>query len=136
MVDCIYFDFDIYINNWVILDCLLFKNLFNEFSSMLFFFWVLFRLWFLWPDDTLKNKRCRNKCGCLGGCRFFGGTVTGLDFFKLEELTPSSSSAFSSISAESDMYYGQSLLQPGEWIITKEIPKTVDGNKNVSYVWS
>lgn len=94
----------------------------------LFLFWVLCRLWFLWPDDTLKNKRCRNKCGCLGGCRFFGGTVTGLDFFKLEELTPSSSSAFSSTSAESDMYYGQSLLQPGEWIITKEIPKIVDGN--------
>ncbi|XP_014640029.1 PREDICTED: uncharacterized protein KIAA1109 homolog isoform X2 [Ceratotherium simum simum] len=88
------------------------------------------RLWFLWPDDTLKNKRCRNKCGCLGGCRFFGGTVTGLDFFKLEELTPSSSSAFSSTSAESDMYYGQSLLHPGEWIITKEIPKIVDGNVN------
>ncbi|KAJ8780452.1 hypothetical protein J1605_011716 [Eschrichtius robustus] len=88
------------------------------------------RLWFLWPDDTLKNKRCRNKCGCLGGCRFFGGTVTGLDFFRLEELTPSSSSAFSSTSAESDMYYGQSLLQPGEWIITKEVPKIVDGNVN------
>lgn len=94
----------------------------------LFHFGLLFRLWFLWPDDTLKNKRCRNKCGCLGGCRFFGGTVTGLDFFKLEELTPSSSSAFSSTSAESDMYYGQSLLQPGEWIITKEVPKIVDGN--------
>ncbi|KAH0511099.1 hypothetical protein LTLLF_152015 [Microtus ochrogaster] len=62
--------------------------------------------------------------------RFFGGTVTGLDFFKLEELTPSSSSAFSNITAESDMYYGQSLLHPGEWIITKEIPKTVDGNVN------
>lgn len=27
------------------------------------------------------------------------------------------------------MYYGQSLLQPGEWIITKEIPKIIDGNK-------
>ncbi|KAK2498556.1 hypothetical protein MC885_009049 [Smutsia gigantea] len=88
------------------------------------------RLWFLWPDDALKKKRFRNKCGCLGGCRFFGGTVTGLDFFKLEELTPSSSSAFSSTSAESDMYYGQSLLQPGEWIIMKEIPKIVDGNVN------
>ncbi len=50
----------------------------------------------------------------------------GLDFFKLEELTPSSSSAFSSSSTESDMSYGQSLLQPGEWIITKETPK-VDG---------
>lgn len=34
------------------------------------------------------------------------------------------------------MYYGQSLLQPGEWIITKEIPKTVDGNKNVLFIWS
>ncbi|CAH2300868.1 Hypothetical predicted protein [Pelobates cultripes] len=87
------------------------------------------RLWFLWPDDAVKNKRSRNKCGCLGGCRFFGGTATGLDFFRLEELTPSSSSAFSNISAESDMFYGQSLLQPSEWIITKEAPK-VEGKNN------
>ncbi|KAM7167896.1 bridge-like lipid transfer protein family member 1 isoform 1-T3 [Macrochelys suwanniensis] len=88
------------------------------------------RLWFLWPDDNVKNKRSKNKCGCLGGCRFFGGTVTGLDFFKLEEMTPSSSSAFSSTSAESDMFYGQSLLQPGEWIITKEMPKIIDSKTN------
>ncbi|XP_054419437.1 bridge-like lipid transfer protein family member 1 isoform X3 [Pteronotus mesoamericanus] len=85
------------------------------------------RLWFLWPEDPLRSKRCRHRCGCLGGCRFFGGTAAGLDFFKLEELTPSSSSAFSSASAESDMYYGQSLLQPGEWIITKEAPKAAEG---------
>ncbi|XP_078796524.1 bridge-like lipid transfer protein family member 1 isoform X8 [Oryzias latipes] len=85
------------------------------------------RLWFLWPEDaSVRNKRGRNRCGCLGGCRFFGGTNMGLDFFKLEELTPSSSSAVSSSSTESDMCYGQSLLQPGEWIITKETPK-VDG---------
>ncbi|XP_014897189.1 bridge-like lipid transfer protein family member 1 [Poecilia latipinna] len=85
------------------------------------------RLWFLWPDDaSLRGKRSRNRCGCLGGCRFFGGTNMGLDFFRLEELTPSSSSAFSSSSAESDMSYGQSLLQPTEWIVTKETPK-VDG---------
>lgn len=50
----------------------------------------------------------------------------GLDYFKLEELTPSSSSAFSSSSVELDMCYGQSLLQPGEWVIIKETPK-VDG---------
>ncbi|XP_036372850.1 transmembrane protein KIAA1109 homolog isoform X4 [Megalops cyprinoides] len=87
------------------------------------------RLWFLWPEDVLRNKRSRNKCGCLGGCRFFGGTNTGLDFFRLEEITPSSSSAFSSSSAESDMCYGQSLLQPGEWIITKEPPKLADVSK-------
>lgn len=88
---------------------------------------LVLRLWFLWPEEAgIRNKRSRNRCGCLGGCRFFGGTNMGLDFFKLEELTPSSSSAFSSSSTESDMSYGQSLLQPGEWIITKETPK-VDG---------
>ncbi|XP_053317388.1 bridge-like lipid transfer protein family member 1 [Spea bombifrons] len=90
------------------------------------------RLWFLWPDDALKNKRSRNKCGCLGGCRFFGGTATGLDFFRLEELTPSSSSAFSTTSSESDMFYGQSLLQPSEWIITKDAPKAGEGKANGS----
>ncbi|XP_056152226.1 bridge-like lipid transfer protein family member 1 [Lampris incognitus] len=85
------------------------------------------RLWFLWPEEPgARNKRSRNRCGCLGGCRFFGGTNVGLDFFKLEEMTPSSSSAFSCSSADSDMCYGQSLLQPGEWIITKETPKLVD----------
>ncbi|KAG9339853.1 hypothetical protein JZ751_022356 [Albula glossodonta] len=88
------------------------------------------RLWFLWPEEVCRNKRSRNKCGCLGGCRFFGGTTTGLDFFRLEEITPSSSSAFSSSSAESDMCYGQSLLQPGEWIVTKETPKLADGKCN------
>lgn len=85
------------------------------------------RLWFLWPDDAVKNKRSRNKCGCLGGCRFFGGIATGIDFFRLEELTPSSSSAFSNTSTESDMFFGQSLLHPNEWIITKEVPKAGDG---------
>nr|XP_033794435.1 transmembrane protein KIAA1109 homolog isoform X3 [Geotrypetes seraphini] len=88
------------------------------------------RLWFLWPEDNVKNKRSKNKCGCLGGCRFFGGTATGLDFFRLDELTPSSSSAFSNGSVDSDMFYGQSLLQPGEWIITKEVPKIVEGKMN------
>ncbi|RXM98120.1 hypothetical protein EOD39_13560 [Acipenser ruthenus] len=88
------------------------------------------RLWFLWPEDVVRNKRSRNRCGCLGGCRFFGGTAAGLDFFKLDEMTPSSSSAFSSCSADSDMCYGQSLLQPAEWIIIKEAPKHPEGKPN------
>ncbi|XP_062852110.1 bridge-like lipid transfer protein family member 1 isoform X3 [Trichomycterus rosablanca] len=79
------------------------------------------RLWFLWPEETYK--RSRNRCGCLGGCRFFGGSTGSLDFFRLDEMTPSSSSAFSTVNAEIDMSYGQSLLQPGEWIVTKEPPK-------------
>lgn len=92
------------------------------------------RLWFLWPDETGHNKRSRNKCGCLGGCRFYGGTNTGLDFFHLEEMTPSCSLAFSSSSVESDMCYGQSLLQPGEWIVTKETPKLSNGTSVSMYL--
>lgn len=87
---------------------------------------VSVRLWFLWPEE--KYKRSRNRCGCLGGCRFFGGSLGGLDFFRLEEIMPSSSSAFSGVTAESDMSYGQSILHPGEWIVTKETPKISDGN--------
>ncbi|XP_075472009.1 bridge-like lipid transfer protein family member 1 isoform X4 [Ascaphus truei] len=90
------------------------------------------RLWFLWPDETVKNKRSKNKCGCLGGCRFFGGTSTGLDFFKLEDLTPSSSSVISNTSVESEMFYGQSLLQPSEWIITKDVAKVSEGKTHGS----
>lgn len=91
---------------------------------------LLSRLWFLWPDE--KFKRSRNRCGCLGGCRFFAGSSAGLDFFRLEEITPSSSSAFSCTSGESDMCYGQSLLQPGELIVTKETPKLSEG-KNINH---
>ncbi|XP_067849369.1 bridge-like lipid transfer protein family member 1 isoform X3 [Heptranchias perlo] len=88
------------------------------------------RLWFLWPDDDVKNKRGKNKCGCLSGCKFYAGNASGLDFFKLDEMTPSTSSAFSTINTESDMFYGQSLLQPNEWIITKDVSKTADGKTN------
>ncbi|XP_032872772.1 transmembrane protein KIAA1109 homolog isoform X2 [Amblyraja radiata] len=88
------------------------------------------RLWFLWSDDDITNKQGRNKCGCLGGCKFFAGTCSGLEFFKLDEMTPSTSSAHSTMNADLEMFYGQSLLQPNEWIITKDTSKTIDGKTN------
>lgn len=36
------------------------------------------RLWFLWPD---LNKAV-DKCGCTGGCAFFGNNRNGERFFK------------------------------------------------------
>lgn len=100
---------------------------------MVRFLWLMLRilccrLWFLWSDDDITNKQGRNKCGCLGGCKFFAGTCSGLEFFKLDEMTPSTSSAHSTMNAELEMFYGQSLLQPNEWIITKDTSKTIDGN--------
>lgn len=37
------------------------------------------RLWFLWPRESgVKATRC----GCIGGCAFFGNNRNGLRFFK------------------------------------------------------
>jgi hypothetical protein len=44
------------------------------------------RLWFLWNVDkdtpgTAANKPV-GKCGCIGGCLFFGQNMNGPRFFK------------------------------------------------------
>ena len=39
------------------------------------------RLWFLWsPDGT--NTKAVGRCGCIGGCAFFGSNQNGAKFFK------------------------------------------------------
>lgn len=38
------------------------------------------RLWFLWTNDKTSNST--GKCGCIGGCVFFGKNKNGKRFFK------------------------------------------------------
>lgn len=38
------------------------------------------RLWFLWPSDS--RSLVTGKCGCVGGCAFFGRNLNGQRFFK------------------------------------------------------
>lgn len=38
------------------------------------------RLWFLWPSDS--RSLVTGKCGCVGGCAFFGRNRNGQRFFK------------------------------------------------------
>lgn len=38
------------------------------------------RLWFLWTND--KTSKTVGKCGCIGGCVFFGQNKNGNRFFK------------------------------------------------------
>ncbi len=44
------------------------------------------RLWFLWPKSLifgkLTSKEAFAKCGCVGGCSFFGANENGIGFFK------------------------------------------------------
>lgn len=37
------------------------------------------RLWFLWPQESGVKA---SKCGCIGGCVFFGNNRNGPKFFK------------------------------------------------------
>ena len=49
------------------------------------------RLWFIWDPDQLMHKlavdRCKaKKCGCIGGCSFFGNNLNGVRFFTNQQL--------------------------------------------------
>lgn len=44
------------------------------------------RLWFLWQHDKSRGTLEFSRCGCLGGCNFFGKNVNGPVFFKLDYL--------------------------------------------------
>lgn len=37
-------------------------------------------MWFLWPSDS--RVIVTGKCGCVGGCAFFGRNRNGQRFFK------------------------------------------------------
>lgn len=37
-------------------------------------------MWFLWPSDG--RQFAIGKCGCVGGCAFFGRNQNGQRFFK------------------------------------------------------
>ncbi|XP_036364401.1 transmembrane protein KIAA1109 homolog isoform X4 [Octopus sinensis] len=71
------------------------------------------RLWFLWrsevPNVTFVIGR---KCGCLGGCKFFGNNKNGLGFFHPKKFSSGNSNAavFQIFPKDADPGFGQSLL--------------------------
>ncbi|XP_053399583.1 bridge-like lipid transfer protein family member 1 isoform X2 [Mercenaria mercenaria] len=76
------------------------------------------RLWFLWPEDTLKVPSIViGKCGCIGGCTFFGNNKNGVGFFhpkKFHEVTPN---AVCKVTPEgNDPGFGQSLLHKNKLV--------------------
>lgn len=43
------------------------------------------RLWFLWSSNNGQAATASteiSRCGCIGGCAFFGSNRNGLKFFK------------------------------------------------------
>ncbi|CAG9815067.1 unnamed protein product [Phaedon cochleariae] len=70
------------------------------------------KLWFLWPD---QNKTS-GKCGCTGGCSFFGGNKNGPKFFKPSKMDLDEGinvAAFRVNDPGKDPGFGQSILHEG-----------------------
>ncbi|XP_064637366.1 bridge-like lipid transfer protein family member 1 isoform X3 [Lineus longissimus] len=78
------------------------------------------RLWFLWPPDlTTMPAAVVGKCGCLGGCRFFGNNTNGLRFFnpsKKDAYEGTNTAVFRVQPDGADLGFGQSLLQSGQLV--------------------
>ena len=78
------------------------------------------RLWFLWPPDlSVMSPRVVGKCGCVGGCRFFGTNRNGPRFFQPDDqdfVDGINTAVFHICTEGQELGYGQSLLQKGQLI--------------------
>lgn len=71
------------------------------------------RLWFMWtPDMANITSAVSRKCGCLGGCKFFGNNKNGLGFFHPGKFASGNLNAavFQVFPEDADLGFGQSLL--------------------------
>ncbi|XP_046668210.1 transmembrane protein KIAA1109 homolog isoform X3 [Homalodisca vitripennis] len=75
------------------------------------------RLWFLWTNDKTSNSV--GKCGCIGGCVFFGQNRNGKRFFKPNRQDATDGiniAAFRINDAGKDPGFGQSILHEAQLV--------------------
>ena len=70
-------------------------------------------MWFLWPKLKVKSKEVQGKCGCVGGCSFFGNNENGIGFFKpsRNDIDRKCNVAIPTIKDIKSPGYGQSILR-------------------------
>lgn len=94
------------------------------------------RLWFLWPGDVLKVANLViGKCGCLGGCAFFGNNKNGMGFFNPHKAHNMGPTAICKISPEGmDPGFGQSLLHKNKLVFdTRPTTGFLSPNKEFTF---
>ncbi|KAI1299178.1 putative transmembrane protein [Halotydeus destructor] len=74
------------------------------------------RLWFLWKEKSLielhEEQSKTQKCGCIGGCAFFGKNRAGATFFESVK-----SNRKQRVDVSDDYQPGESLLNRGEPVL-------------------
>ncbi|XP_069702783.1 bridge-like lipid transfer protein family member 1 isoform X3 [Periplaneta americana] len=76
------------------------------------------RLWFLWSGEGSSTKTV-GRCGCIGGCAFFGGNRNGAKFFKPSRQDFQEGvnmAAFRIHEPGRDPGFGQSILHEGQLV--------------------
>ncbi|KAK6639579.1 hypothetical protein RUM43_007852 [Polyplax serrata] len=77
------------------------------------------RLWFLWPSKAEDDKTTVGRCGCIGGCAFFGMNKNGKRFFKPSRQDIQDGiniAAFRINDSTTDPGFGQSILHENQLI--------------------
>ena len=97
------------------------------------------KLWFLWvndkPEVSTPQPSCSKhitshpnlataKCGCVGGCNFFGNNRNGVHFFRFSRqdvIEGLNMAQFRVSGPGEDLGYGQSLLNTKELVFPKDV---------------
>ncbi|XP_013788681.2 uncharacterized protein KIAA1109-like [Limulus polyphemus] len=91
-------------------------------------------LWFLWPPkEVVAPQSVEGKCGCVGGCAFFGKNRNGQIFFQTHKAhMDGSDTVFARfhILTNDDYGFGQSLLNKEEFVF--DISDTSSGETSRS----
>ncbi|XP_040563283.1 bridge-like lipid transfer protein family member 1 [Lepeophtheirus salmonis] len=80
------------------------------------------RLWFLWNPKLLTHniesiQLRATKCGCVGGCNFFGSNINGPNMFKPSQADIKNRKNIAIVDIHPDLFdpaYGQSILHSGQ----------------------
>lgn len=94
------------------------------------------RLWFLWQSGkaraTLPGEK-EGRCGCVGGCNFFGNNVNGPVFFKLDYLDAGQEEKKGLLFGSPDGWQNSELDEDdGAFVENLDIPKTVQRHNSWS----
>ncbi|XP_051858980.1 transmembrane protein KIAA1109 homolog isoform X2 [Drosophila albomicans] len=79
------------------------------------------RLWFLWSNNgsALSSSTEISRCGCIGGCAFFGSNRNGQKFFKptAQDVNDNYNIArYFIINNNKDFGFGESILHQGQLV--------------------
>ncbi|BFF95237.1 transmembrane protein KIAA1109 homolog [Drosophila madeirensis] len=79
------------------------------------------RLWFLWSNNgsALSSSTEISRCGCIGGCVFFGSNRNGQKFFKptaQDVLDNYNIARYFIINNNKDFGFGESILHQGQLV--------------------